>query len=92
MKDSKNNYLRECLNKNSDINKLMELKKEICLNEPISYVEIFNSGNIICSTLDGFFSLFNTNFDRILYQKIEKKDEKINSIDIYSQSILYFVF
>ncbi len=90
MKDSKNNYLRECLNKNSDINKLMALKKEICLFQPISYVAIFNSGNIICATLDGFFSLFNTNFERILYQKIEKNDEKIYSIAIDSQSTLYF--
>ena len=89
---SKNKYLIECLNKNSQINELMALKKNVCLNQSISDVGIFDSGNIICSTLDGSFSIFDSNFERIQYKKIEKEEDQIISIAIKAQNILYFGF
>lgn len=89
---SKNKYLIECLNKNSLINELMALKKTVCLNESICDVGIFDSGNIICATLDGSFSIFDSNFERIQYKIVEKVEDQIISIAIKSQNIVYFGF
>lgn len=91
MKESNNNkYLLECLNKNSIINELISMKKSIYLSATISDIAVFNSGNIICATFDGFFLIYNTNFEIIQNQKIEKIEDQIYSIGIKSESVIYF--